>query len=123
MRLRFLRNLITYVILLFYILVPLLDRMVCADCIAPFPGEATISHLQTPHDDVPYEMHDGAFSKTSGDKAAASFCLICANVLMGVQVCSPHAHITVVEWDGPCAMPALSELHYSIHKPPQNLFA
>ena len=123
MNLRLLTKVITYVILILYVLIPMLDSMVCADCLgnAPFQGETTIGHLQAPHDDVSYSSHDGTQSKTPGEQDAKSFCSICANVLMGVEVFSPQVHISVAQWDGPHAVPALSELHYSIDKPPQNL--
>lgn len=125
MRLRLLRSLITYVILILYVLIPILDIMVCADCMgnAPFQGETTIGHLQALHDDVSYSSKDGTQSKTRGTEDAKSFCSICANVLMSVEVSSPNPHTIVAQYDGQHTVSALSELHYSIDKPPQNLFA
>ena len=112
------------VILLLYVLTPLLDSMVCAGCLddAPFQCEITIGRLQAPHDEVAYTSHGGTQSNSpvSDEHAAKSFCSICANVRMGADVFSPHVHISVARWNGPCATPALSELHYSIDKPPQN---
>ena len=125
MRLRLLRNHLTYVILILYVLIPFFDSMVCADCSgnAPFQGETTISQLKAFHDDVIYSSKDGTQSKTSGGQDAKSLCScsICANVLMGVEVFSTNLHIVVSQYDSPHAILALSELHYSIHKPPQNL--
>lgn len=123
MRLRFLKSLVTYGILILYVLIPILDSMVCADCIdnAPFQGEATIGHLQAPHDDVSYSSKDGAQSKTSGAQDAKSYCSICSNVILGVEVFFPNLHIIVAQCDGPHVVPALFDLHHSIYKPPQNL--
>jgi hypothetical protein len=125
MRLRLLRRLVTYVVLILYVLIPMLDSMVCADCLgnAPFQGEAAIGHLRVFHDDVTYTSHDVTQSKTPDDQAATSFCSICANFLMGVQVLSPQVHFSVAHWDSPCVLPVFSELHYAINKPPQNLVA
>jgi hypothetical protein len=125
MRLRLLKRLGTCAILLLYVLVPLLDSMVCAECMdhASFQCETTIGHLQAPHGDMIYAAHTEAPSKTSapGDQAAKCFCPICANVRMGVEVFSPNVNFAVAQWDGPSAAAALSEFHSSIDKPPQNL--
>ena len=123
MRLRLPRKPLTYVILILYVLIPMLDSMVCADCSgnAPFQGGTTIGHLQSSHEGGICASHDGAQSKPPGEQAAKSFCSICANFLMSVEVFSSHVHIFVAQWDGPRAVPALSELHHSINKPPQNL--
>ena len=123
MRLRLPRNPLTYVILTLYVLIPFFDSMVCADCIgnAPFQGETTIGHLQASRNDVSYSSKNGTQSKTCGAQDAKSFCSICANVLMGVEVFSTNPHIVVSQYYGSHAIFALSELHYSINKPPQNL--
>ena len=123
MRLRLFKSLITYVILILYVLIPMLESMVCAACMgnAPYQGETTIGHLQVYHDDVIYSSKDGPQSKTPGAQDAKSFCSICCNVLMGVEVSSPNPHTIVAPYDGPHAVPARHELHYSINKPPQNL--
>jgi len=125
MRLRVLINPLTYIILVLYVFIPVLDGMVCADCTgnAPFRGETTIGHLQAPHDDVTYPSHEGTKSKTSDGQDTQSFCSICANVLMGVEVFLPQVHNSVAPWHAPGAVPILSEFHYSIDKPPQNLLA
>ncbi len=125
MRFRLFKSLITYSILLLYILTPMLDSMVCAGCMddKPFQCETTVGCLQAPADEVVYAAHDGAQSKppAADEHAAKSFCSICANVLTGIDIFSPNVHIAVAPWYGPCAVPAPSELHYSIDKPPQNL--
>jgi hypothetical protein len=124
MRFRLLRSLITYAILMLYVFIPMLDSMVCADCIgSPFQSEATIGHLQTSHDDETYASHDGTQSKAFDDQDAKSFCSICANVLMGAELFASNLQIIVVPHDCQHAVPALAELHYSINKPPQNLLA
>lgn len=123
MRLRFLKTLITYGILILYVLIPMLDSMVCTDCIgkAPFQGETSICQLQTPHGVVNYASGDGGQSKTVPDgQGGASFCSICANGRMGVDLFSPPVHIAVAQWDGPSTVPVLSYLRHSIDKPPQN---
>jgi hypothetical protein len=88
---------------------------------APFQGETTIGQLKAFHDDVAYSSKDGTQSKTPSEQNAKSFCSICANFLMGVEVSSPNPHTIVAPYDGPHAVPARPELHYSINKPPQNL--
>lgn len=126
MRLRLFRNLATYVILLLYVLIPMLDSMVCASCMesAPLQCETSIGYLLAPRNDVVSASHDGAQSKTPlpDEYAAKSFCSICANFLTGVEVSSQHVHASVAQWDGPCAVPPLSVLYRSINKPPQNIF-
>jgi hypothetical protein len=99
------------------------DSMVCADCLGdtPFQRETTISHLQAPHDDVIYTSRDRAQSKTFGERTSTSFCSICVNFLMGVDVFASHVNLSIAPWDGPCDLPALSNLNQSIDKPPQNL--
>ena len=123
MRLRLLRSLITYVILILYLLMPMLDRMVCTYCIgnAPFQCGITIGHLQAPYDDVIYFSKNVTQSESSGAQAAKSFCSICANFLMGVEVFYPDVHIPVAKCDVSCTGSTLRELHSSINKPPQNL--
>jgi hypothetical protein len=125
MRLRLFRKLITYGILLLYVFTPMLDSMVCAGCMddKPFQRETTIGCLQAPDDEVVYTAHDGAqpLPPIADERAAKSFCSICANPLTGIEVFYPNVHAAITPWDGPCAVPALSELHYSIDKPPQNL--
>lgn len=125
MRLRVPVNSLTYIILILYVFIPMLDGMVCADCTGnpPFQGKTTIGHLQAPHDDVIYPSHAGTKSQTSAEQNTRSFCSICANVLMGVEVFLPQVHNPVAPWHAPCAVPILSEFHYSIDKPPQNLLA
>lgn len=122
MRLRFLKSLVIYGILILYVLIPMFDSMVCADCLgnAPFQSETTIGHLQAPRDDVIYTSCDVAQSKTSGEQTATSFCSICANFLMGVDVFASHVYLSATQWDGTCDLPALSNLSHSIDKPPQN---
>lgn len=123
MSFRFLKKIVIYGIVILYVLIPMFDSMVCADCLdsAPFQREMMISHLQTPHDDVINISRDVAQSETSGERTATSFCSICANFLMGIDVFASHVHLSVVPWDGPCDLPALSNLSQSIDKPPQNL--
>ncbi len=123
--LRLLKNLITYGILILYVLIPMLDRMVCANCTdkVPFQGEATIGHLQAPPADAIHTSRDGTQSKTPGPSKHAdkSFCSICANILMGIDVFVSHVHLSVARLDDLRAVPTLSELHYPIDKLPQNI--
>ncbi|MBP1750013.1 MAG: hypothetical protein H6Q52_2552 [Deltaproteobacteria bacterium] len=123
MRLQILKNFITYAILIFYICTPMLDGMVCADCIgnAPFRGEITISHMKTAHADVSYSQKGEKHSNTATEQGHKSFCSICANALMGTEISSINPPIVVVQCINPPALPVISELHYSIDKPPQNI--
>ncbi len=117
------RSLITYAILLFYLCTPMLDIMVCAVCLgnAPFQGEITTSQMKTPYVDVSYSQNGEMQSSTTSEQGNKSFCSICASVLMGAEDSSSNLHIIVAQCDSPRALPAISELHYSIDKPPQNL--
>jgi hypothetical protein len=100
----------------------MLDSAVCVDCAghAPFQGETAISHMQTAHIDVSYSKKNETQSNTATEQGHQSFCSICANVLMGTEVSSSNLHIIVAQCDSPRALPMISELHYSIDKPPQN---
>jgi len=121
-RLNILKNFTTCAVLLFYLGTPMLDSMVCADCVghAPFQGESTISHMKTAHIDVSYAQQDGESADSSADPDHKSFCSICANVLMGTEVSSINPPIIAMQCDPPHAITMISELHYSIDKPPQN---
>jgi hypothetical protein len=101
----------------------MLDGMVCADCVgnAPFQGEITSSQMKTSPVDVSYSQKGEMQSSTTSEQGNKSFCSICANVLMGTEDSSSILHIVVDQCDSPRALPAISELHYSIDKPPQNL--
>jgi hypothetical protein len=122
MRWRLFRNFPKYIILLFYLCTPMLDSMVCEDCIgnAPFHGETTIRHSKALHTDVTYSTKSKAQSHSEGGETNKSVCPICANFLMVATVFSPQVHIPATQWSPTDVVPPLSEFHYSIHKPPQN---
>jgi len=122
MNFRSLGNYLTYAILLFYLCTPLLDGMVCTDCIgnAPFRGETTISHMKTLHVDVSCSKKGETQSNTAGEQGHKSNCSICANVLLGTKVSFVNPSIVVVQCNNARALPMISEVHYSIDKPPQN---
>lgn len=115
-------SLITYAVLLFYLCTPMLDSMVCADCVGhvPFQGETTIAHMKTLHTDVSYSAKNEPQSDTDTEKGDPSFCSICANVLMNAEVSSFDPPIIVGLCSKPRAWPLISELHCFIDKPPQN---
>ncbi|MEE9910328.1 MAG: hypothetical protein K4571_01280 [Deltaproteobacteria bacterium] len=116
------KSLITYAVLLFYLCTPMLDSMVCADCIgnAPFRGEVTISHMKMPHIDVSYSREGETQSDSDPEQGHKSFCSICANVLIGVEVSSFDPPVIIESCATLRVLPMISELHYSIDKPPQN---
>lgn len=122
MRRKISKSLITYAVLLFYLCTPVLDSMVCADCAGhvPFQGESTISHMKAAHIDVSYSPEGGTSSDTAPERGHKAFCSICANVLMGAVVSAVKPPVLLVQRNFPRAMPTISELHYSIDKPPQN---
>ncbi|MEE9914028.1 MAG: hypothetical protein K4571_20135 [Deltaproteobacteria bacterium] len=124
MRLQVHKNIITFAILLCYLCTPMLDSMVCADCMgnAPFRGEMTINHMKTSPDDVSSAKKGETQSNPATEQGHKSFCSICANVLMGTEVSSVNPPIISTQCDNPRALPSISELHYSIDKPPQNFF-
>lgn len=122
MLLRFQKSLIIYCILILYVLMPMLDSIACANCMdkEALKCITTIGCLKAPCDEAGYTSHDETGSKTPGKQAATSFCSICANFLVGVEVFPSQVHLSVVQWVGLSAVPALSDLHHSIDKPPQN---
>lgn len=122
MRLQIPKCLITYAIVLLYLCTPILDGMVCADCAgnAPLGGGVTISHMKTSHIDVSYYKKGQTRSSTDPEQGHKSFCSICSNSLMGVEVYVPQAPILLVKSVGTHIASPFSELHYSIHKPPPN---
>jgi hypothetical protein len=123
MRLNISKNLVTYAILLFYICTPMLDSAVCVDCAghAPFQGETTLSHMQTSHTDVSYSTKDETQSDDATEQGHQSVCSICANVLIATDVSSVNPPVILAQCEVPRTLPLISELHYSIDKPPQNL--
>ncbi len=123
MRLPTFKNLITCAVLFFYLCTPMLDSVVCADCAghAPLQGKTAISHMKASHVDVSYSRKDKTQSGNADDRDHQSFCLICANVLMGTEAASVNLSISVTQRQNPRALPVISELHYAIDKPPQNL--
>jgi hypothetical protein len=122
MRLQILKNFITYAIIIFYICTPMLDGMVCADCVgnAPLGGGLTISHMKTSHIDVSYSKKGQTRSSTNNEQGHKFFCSICANSILGFEVYSSQMPILVVQSVGTYIASPFSELHYSIHKPPPN---
>jgi hypothetical protein len=121
MCLRLLKSLVIYGILILYVLMPIFDSMVCADCSsgAPFQRQTT-DHLQASHGDVIYPSHDGEQSRTSDEQTAVSFCELCADFVLDVDVFASHVHLSITRWDGICDLSALSNPFNSIYKPPQN---
>ena len=118
------KNLIIYAVLLFYIFTPMLDSVICTDCAghAPLQGETTISHMKTSHVDVSYSKKNETQSGSTTEQGHQFFCSICANVLMGTEVSSSVTpSIIIAQCENPRVLPAISELHYSIDKPPQNI--
>ena len=125
MRPRLLVMPLTYLIILCYLLAPMLDSMVCADCMgnAPFPAQTTISQQPNANDDGGSAANCGAQSSPHSKQTTKSSCSICANFLVGVEVFSPHMYIPVIQYNAPLVIPPPSEFHYSINKPPQNLLS
>lgn len=121
MRLQIPKCFMTYAIVLFYLCTPMLDGTVCADCAgAPLGGGITISHMKTAHVDVNYSKKGQTRSNTDREQGHKSFCSICANSILGIEVYSSQEPILVVQSNETHMEPPLSELHYSIHKPPPN---
>jgi len=117
-----LKRLTILVVLLFYLVTPLLDSTVCADCIGnvPFRGVTTISHMATPHVDVSYFKKGCSQSNTSNEQGNKSLCSICANFALITEIYSRQINVLGEQnYLNPLEQP-LSELHYSIHKPPPN---
>jgi hypothetical protein len=102
-----LKRLTILAVLLIYLVTPMLDSMLCADCIGnvPFRGVTTISHIETSHVDVSYSKKG------------------CSNSILDTEIYSPQVHILVAKSDCITIEQPLSELHCSIHKPPQNFLA
>jgi hypothetical protein len=124
MRLKGNKSLIIYAVLLFYLCTPLLDGLVCAGCAGhvPFQLETAIGHMKTMHKDVSYDTKNEQHSNTDTEKRDQSFCSICANSIMNTDVYSVNPPVIIAQYHKPRALPLASELHYSIDKPPQNIF-
>ncbi len=122
MRLRLIKSLVIYGILILYVLIPMLDSMVCAGCLDNEQCGTTTGCLQASHGKVVYTSHDGTQSNgpVSDEYAAKSVCSICMNLLTGVEVFASQVHLSVTQWVNSSAVTALSILHHSIDKPPQN---
>lgn len=122
MRAGLLKNYLTLFILISYLCIPMLDRMVCADCVVnnPFQGQITIAHMKTAHVDVSYSPKSKTQTSNTSEQGHKAFCSICANVLMSTEVFSSNIQFIVVDYNKPQTVSVVSELHYSIEKPPQN---
>ncbi|PKN96384.1 MAG: hypothetical protein CVU43_20975 [Chloroflexi bacterium HGW-Chloroflexi-5] len=83
-------------------------------------GEKTISHVKTTPVGVNYAKKGSAHANPATEQGHKSFCSICANVLMGTQIFSVNPPGMLTQCDTPSTLPAVSEPHYSIDKPPQN---
>ena len=116
------KSFIIYAILLFYVCTPMLDSMLCADCIGnvPFRGVTTISHMETAHVDVSYSKKGCSQSNTSNEQGNKSLCSICANSALSADVYSQQMHVLIEHHKANPIEQPLSELHHSIHKPPPN---
>lgn len=124
MRSKIPRSLIAYAALIFYICTPLLDSAVCADCVGnvPFPAAATLSPMETLHADVSYSRKDCPQANDPTEQGHRSSCSICSNSALDTEPYSPQVHVLVSNCDCIPIEQPLSELHYSIHKPPPNFF-
>lgn len=122
MRLLMRKKFIIIAILLCYLCMPMLDSIICADCIgnAPFWGEKTISHVKTTPVGVSYAKKGAAHSNPATEQGHKSFCSICANILMVTETSFVNPPVILTQCDNPPSLPAVSELHCSIYKPPQN---
>lgn len=120
-----LKRLTILAVLLIYLVTPMLDSMLCADCIGnvPFRGVTTISHIETSHVDVSYSKKGCSQSNTSTKQGHKFSCSICSNSILDTEIYSPQVHILVAKSDCITIEQPLSELHCSIHKPPQNFLA
>jgi len=118
------KSFIIYAILLFYVCTPMLDSMLCADCVGnvSFRDVTTVSHMETSHVDVSYSEKGCSQSNTSNEQGNKSLCSICANSALSTEVYSQQMSVLGEQnYLNPLEQP-ISELHYSIHKPPPNFF-
>ncbi|MRR18362.1 MAG: hypothetical protein EG826_18120 [Deltaproteobacteria bacterium] len=116
---------IIWVIVLFYVLVPMFDSMVCADCIgrAPFQGDLTHSSMKALNADASISLHGAFPSGGEGSQDDQFICSICANSLMGAEFCSLEAPVLTTSRGAVISLTPISKFHPSIHKPPQNSLA
>ncbi len=113
-----------YVLVAVYVLVPLFDRMACADCIDNTHAghENMIGHLADLDNDVSFYAQ-GASESSSGDQCHRSLCPLCANFVTFVCVSSLPVLVPLLQRDElPVLSPAL-EYYSSIDKPPDNYSA
>lgn len=122
MRFRLFKKHLTYFVVLFYLCTPMLDNMVCADCIgnAPFQGEIATVNIESPPFDVSSSQKDNTRSSNNSKQGNKSFCSVCANSILSVEINSAQVPVQVVQSVSTDITSPFSELHYSIHKPPPN---
>jgi hypothetical protein len=98
------------------------DNMMCADCIINVPsrGEIATSPMKISNVDISNSNKNDPQSNTSTEQGNKIFCSICANSILGVEVYSPQVPAKTVQSVSTYITSPLSELHYSIHKPPPN---
>jgi hypothetical protein len=110
-----------YFIFIVHIVVPMLDKVTCADCLSgiPFQGKETLLCLQSASNDVRYSSREGQ-SKPSETADATSHCPICTNDLMGAEIYSLYPNHVITLLKSPRIIASLLDMSYPIDKPPQN---
>lgn len=99
----------------------MLDGMLCASCLgnAPFEGKIVVSTVKSACADLIFSKKDNPQSTTAGEQDK-TFCSICANTIIGVDVFYPDRNIVVTQFNFSREVPVDPILNYSIDKPPQN---
>ena len=113
-----------YALIVLYVLVPLVDKMACADCIdnAHACHETMIGHLTSLENDLSF-YEQGTSPSSSDDPCHRSLCPLCANFVTFVCVSSLPVLGPLLQRDElPVLSPAL-EYYSSIDKPPDNYSA
>lgn len=111
-----------YVLVAVYVLVPLFDKMACADCIdnAHACNETMIGHPTPLEKDMSF-YEQGTSPSSSSDKCHRSLCPLCANFVTFVCVYTLPVLVPLSQCDElPLLSPALDD-YSSIYKPPDNI--
>lgn len=113
-----------YVLVAVYVLVPLFDKMACADCIdnAHACHETMIGHPTPLEKDMSF-YEQGASPSGSGDPCHRSLCPLCASFVTFVCVYSLPVLVPLSQRDELPVWSPVLDYYSAIYKPPDNNIA
>jgi hypothetical protein len=104
-----------------YVLVPLVDKMACADCVdnAHVCHETIVGHQPPLEKDLSF-YEQGTSTANSDDPCHRSLCPLCANFVTFVCVSSLPVLVPLLQRDELPVLSPVLEYYSSIDKPPDN---